>query len=158
MNILFIEDELDLQASGVLQLEMKGHKVFPTNDLAESRTILSDDSIKIDLIISDHRLPDGLGIQFVLEIREQFPDCKCVIVSGCLSSKDVEALEEHDISYYRKPLLYTRVIEEMRSKPSLSAPVNVEEEAMSEPEAESEEAPVQEAPKKKKRFGFWPRR
>jgi len=150
MNILFIEDELDLQASGVAQLELKGHKVYPTNDLSESRAILSDEAIEIDLIISDHRLPDGLGIQFVIEIREQFPDCKCAIVSGCLTPKDIETLEEHGIPYFRKPLLYARVLEEMRNKPSASAPVYVEP----EPEPEVEHEP--EVPERKKGFGFWP--
>lgn len=148
MDILFIEDEPDLQVTGVLQLESKGHKVYPTFDLEESRAILADESIEIDLIISDHRLPDGLGIQFIIEIREQFPDCKAAIVSGCLNEDDIEMLEKHEIPYFKKPLLYTKVIEELRKKPSVSAPVYV-------PPPEPEPAPVEEVPKKK-RFGFWP--
>jgi two-component system response regulator PilR (NtrC family) len=151
MNILFIEDERDLQASGVMQLELKGHKVYPTSDLAESRALLSDQEMTIDLIISDHRLPDGLGVQFVIEIRELYPDCRCVIVSGCLTPKDIEELKAHQIPYYRKPLLYARVLDEMRKKPSAATPVRMSP----EPEAEAEpEVPE----KKKKRFGFWPRR
>jgi two-component system response regulator PilR (NtrC family) len=146
MNILFIEDDEDLRVSGILQLEMRGHKVYPTYNLTESRAILSDESIQIDLIISDHRLPDGLGIQFVIEIREQFPDFQAAIVSGCLNNRDIEILEKHKIPYFRKPLLYARVIDEMRKKPSADTPVYVP--------PESESAPVEEAPKKK-RFGFW---
>ncbi|PXA02914.1 hypothetical protein DDZ13_14770 [Coraliomargarita sinensis] len=154
MNILFIEDEKDLQASAVAQLELKGHIVYPTFDLEESRAILSDQSIRIDLIISDHRLPDGLGIQFVLEIRDQFPECKTVIVSGCLTPKDIETLEENDIPYYKKPLLYARVIEEMRDKPLDSAPVHVAPEP--EPELPAGPEPEPEVSEKKKVFGFWP--
>lgn len=145
MNILFIEDEPELQVSGVLQLESKGHKVFATHDLEASRVILSDESIKIDLIISDHRLPDGLGIQFIIEIREQFPDFPAAIVSGCLNHDDIEILERHQIPYFRKPLLYAQVIDELRKKPSADTPVYVPP----EPESAPEECP------KKKRFGFW---
>lgn len=123
MHILFIEDELDLQASGVAQLEAKGHTVYPTKDLAESRAILADPNIKVDLIISDHRLPDGQGIQFVLEIRKQFPRCRCAIVSGCLTPADIDILKENKVKYYHKPLLYAKVIDDMRKKPSLETPV-----------------------------------
>jgi len=156
MNILFIEDEQDLQASGMMQLELKGHKVYPARELAESRAILTDESIRIDLIISDHRLPDGLGIQFLLEIREQFPGCKCVIVSGCLTPKDIETLNEQKIPYYQKPLLYNRVLEDMRNKPSASAPVYVPPEPEVGPEAETATELESEAGDKKKAFGFWP--
>lgn len=150
MNILLIEDEEELQASGVAQLELKGHKVYPTNDIEESRALLSDESIHIDLIISDHRLPDGFGIQFIIEIGEQFPNCKSVIVSGCLTPSDIETLKAHKIPYFMKPLLYTKVLEEMREKPSASAPVHVEPESTSEPEPEMI--------KKRKLFGIWPQR
>lgn len=149
MNILFIEDQLDLQAVGVAQLEAKGHTVYATCDLAESRAILSEETIKIDLIISDHRLPDGFGIQFIIEIKRQYPRCKCAIVSGCITAEDIEALEEHKIRYFRKPLLYARVLEEMRNKPSASTPVRVVRSSVPPPE------PPEEAPKKKKKlFGF----
>lgn len=104
------------------------------------------------MIISDHRLQDVLGIQFVLEIREQFPDCKCAIVSGCLTPKDIEKLEEHKIPYYLKPLLYARVVEEMRNKPLASAPV------YAPPPPEPEPESVEKTSKMNKRFGFWPKR
>lgn len=153
MNILFMEDDPDLQASGVLQLETKGHQVFPTYDLEESREIMADESLQIDLVISDHRLPDGLGIQFVIELQKHFPKCKSAIVSGCLNADDIEQLEKHKIPYYKKPLLYTKVIEEMRRRPALDAPIYTPPPAEPEPQTELEVAPVEEAPRKKL-FGF----
>jgi len=149
MNILFIEDESELCASGVAQLEAKGHTVYPTHDLSEARAVLADETISIDLIISDHMLPDGFGIQFVIETRSTHPKLKSVIVSGCLTGKDIETLKEHEISYYRKPLLYGKVIEEVRRKPMATAPVYVAPQERTPPVVEEPKPP------KKKRFGFW---
>lgn len=113
------------------------------------------------MIISDHRLPDVLGIQFIIEIRKQFRACHCAIVSGCLTDQDVQVLEEHQIPYFRKPLLYAKVIDAIRKKPGASTPVYVEPEP--EPESQAVQEPESTEPenvtgKEKKLFGFWPPR
>ncbi len=73
MNVLFIEDEEDLSASGVLQMETHGCKVTPAYDLAEARELLESGQ-QFKLVIADHRLPDGLGIQFVAEMKMPEPE------------------------------------------------------------------------------------
>ncbi len=160
MNILFIEDEKELAVTGVAQLELKGYKVFPAYDLAEAQAILDDPAHSIDFLITDHRLSDGMGIQFVIEMKESFPKCKCAVVSGCLTSTDVDNLVEHEIPYYHKPLLYGKVIDELRRMHGAQAPEHVEPEPESEPGSKPEievAAEVEaEAPKKKSGFKLWP--
>jgi len=114
MNILFVEDEKDLAATGIAQLELKGYTVFPAYDIADAQAVLDDPKRQVDFIIADHRLPDGMGIQFVIETKKSFPKCKCAIVSGCLTSADIETLVRLKIPYYHKPLLYGQVIDELR--------------------------------------------
>lgn len=147
MNILFIEDEKELAATGIAQLELKGYTVFPAYDIQEAQAILNDPKTTIHFIITDHRLPDGLGIQFLLDIKETFPICKCAVVSGCLTDGDIEEMESHEIPYYRKPLLYAKVIDELRRSFAAQAPEHEEPEEPEEPEPEEET---------KKGSLFWP--
>src|SRR5215469_10568128 len=44
----------------------------------------------VDVILMDQRLPDGLGTEAVVRIKEQFPECKVIMVSASNSSAVVE--------------------------------------------------------------------
>lgn len=143
MNILFIEDEKELAAIAVAQMELKGYTVFPAYDIAEARAVLDDSERPVHFVIADHRLPDGMGIQFVIELKETLPRCKCAVVSGCLTDRDIEQLVEHTIPYYHKPLLYGKVIDELRRAHAAQAL------DYREPEAKTSEALVV-----KKKIGF----
>lgn len=134
MNILFIEDEKELAATGVAQLELKGYTVFPAYDIAQAQAVLDDPERPVHFVITDHRLPDGMGIPFVIELKESLPRCKCAVVSGCLSDIDIDKLVAHDIPYYHKPLLYAKVIDELRRMHAAQAPEQVEPEPPSLPE------------------------
>jgi DNA-binding NtrC family response regulator len=134
VNILLIEDEADLAAAAVAQLELMGHAVAVVHDLARAESFLERPDFKINLVIADHRLPDGLGIDFVLKMRERYDGCDYVIVSGCLSSRETELLDREGLTYYHKPLLYHRVIDSLRRERAMKAPIHVPEvPAQSEP-------------------------
>jgi response regulator of citrate/malate metabolism len=122
MNILLIEDELKLAAAAVLQLEMRGHTVYPVYDLLSACKVMLDESRMVDLIIADHHLPDGFSIQFVIEMQDEYPHCQSAIVSGCLTDKDISTLQEYEIPYFHKPFLYTKILEELRRSHALMAP------------------------------------
>ncbi len=163
MNILFIEDERELREAGVAQLELHRYTVYPVSNLADAREIMADASMPVHLVLADQSLPDGQGIQFVIEMKEQFPDCEYAIVSGCLTDGNVSLLEEKEIPFFRKPLLYGKVVEECRRAHLMKAPCREAdpEPPCDEPEApcdvvEEAEAPCDEpeAPKRKKWFGL----
>ena len=116
MNILFIEDERELRESGVAQLELHRYTVYPVSNLVEAREIMDDPATPVHLVIADHCLPDGQGVQFVIEMKELFPKCQYVIVSGCLTDANISELKEKEIPYFVKPLLYGKVVEEFRRK------------------------------------------
>ncbi|WP_269522165.1 response regulator [Coraliomargarita parva] len=162
MNILLIEDEQDLATTGIMQLELMGHTVKAVYDLAEAEAFMQAPEFKINLVIADHRLPDGLGIDYVLEARKQHAGVDYVIVSGCLTSDDMARLDSEHLPYYHKPLLYNKLIESFRKLKAMRAPTHVNPPVTAsspEPEAtpvpESEAAPVPEANPPKKRFGFF---
>ncbi|MGJ8652447.1 MAG: response regulator [Opitutaceae bacterium] len=138
MNILFIEDEKELLKTAMAQLEIRGYTVYPATDIAEARAVLQVESNLVDMVITDHRLPDGLGIQFAIEIKDTYPQVKSAIVSGCLTADDIKEIEAHGLLYFHKPLLYGKVVESVRQHYSMIAHVA---------EVEKDE-PVKEAPNK----------
>lgn len=126
MNILFIEDERELREGGVSQLESHGHTVYPVSNLVIARDVMEKPTMLVDLVIADHSLPDGQGIHFVVDMKAQFPKCLYAIVSGCLTEQDMHILKTQQIPYYSKPLLYGKVVEELRRKHLMQAPCRLE--------------------------------
>lgn len=114
MNILFLEDEIELNAIGVEQLRHLGHNVYPALDIAEARSIVEENWQSVHLIMADHRLPDGRGIDFLMEIKQLYPRIKLAVVSGCLTPSDEDTLRLAEIPYFTKPLLYRQVMKKLR--------------------------------------------
>ncbi|MEM7791464.1 MAG: response regulator [Verrucomicrobiota bacterium] len=135
MNILLIEDELSLAESAIAQMTNRGHNVLYAKDLSSANSILEREHPGIKLILADHNLPDGMGIDFVIAMKDAYPDVNSAIVSGCLTEKDTERLDLLNIPYFRKPLLYGKVLDHMRrlraekaaSRPSFPAEGKSEE-------------------------------
>lgn len=127
MNILFIEDDCELRGTGVVQLESHGYVVYPVTDLVEARAVIENPAMPVKLVIADQHLPDGQVIHFIIELKSQFPDCMYVVVSDCLMDQNIRELQEYEIPYYQKPLLYYRLVEELRLEHLLSAPHGVRE-------------------------------
>lgn len=116
MKILIIEDEKDLAKSAVMQLSALGHQVTAVHSLDEANRYLEDDATNPDLVIADHALPDGKGIEYLLHLRELFPDRDYVIASGLLSEVEMQLLNEEQLTYFRKPFLYKKVLDELKRK------------------------------------------
>lgn len=122
MRILFIEDERALAATGVAQLEARGHEVVPVYELESARKFMETDGNSIHMIIADQRLPDGFGIEFLISIKHQYPRCLMAVVSGCLERDEMELLSSLDIPYFHKPLLYAKVLDHLRKEKQMTCP------------------------------------
>ncbi|ADE54260.1 response regulator [Coraliomargarita akajimensis] len=157
MNILFVEDEKDLSAVAVEQMETKGHRVIPVYDIAMAKDAILDVHHKIQVVIADHQLPDGQGIQFVEESRQEHPHLLFAVVSGCLTTDDEMRLQEQGIPFFHKPLIYSKVLEFLRHAQLSHAPIVPAAEPESEevePAAETVAEP-EPKPKRKKLFGIF---
>ena len=123
MNILFIEDEPDLLEMSAARLQRGQHCVFPAANIAEARAILEDGSKHVDIMISDHRLPDGLGAEFAVEVQKAYPSVKCAIISGSLAFAEKAEIQSLGLLFFQKPLLYGKVVDSIRKHYALRAPV-----------------------------------
>ena len=124
MNILLLEDECELSDLASAQLRGMGHRVEQASTIAEAERLLEASNPRFHLIIADHRLPDGLGIDFLLTLAREGVMPNAVVVSGVLTVADVALLERWDIPYFRKPVVYSEVVRKLRKPPPVvDAPV-----------------------------------
>ena len=102
-HILVIDDEPDLRTLYELTLLREGYKVEAAGDLAQARQQLQEKSF--DAVITDMRLPDGLGLELLLDmVLQQRPE-RCVVITAHGSAENaVAALKAGAFDYLTKPV------------------------------------------------------
>ena len=76
-HILVIDDEPDLRTLYELTLLREGYRVEAAGDLAQARQQLENH--QFDAVITDMRLPDGLGLELLREIVKAQRAERCVV-------------------------------------------------------------------------------
>lgn len=102
-HILVIDDEPDLRTLYELTLLREGYRVEAAGDLAQARQQLQCQ--QFDAVITDMRLPDGLGLELLREmVKAQRPE-RCVVITAHGSAENaVEALKAGAFDYLTKPV------------------------------------------------------
>ena len=102
-HILVIDDEPDLRTLYELTLLREGYRVEAAADLAQARVQLLEK--RFDAVITDMRLPDGLGLELLREMVSQQRPERCVIITAHGSAENaVEALKAGAFDYLTKPV------------------------------------------------------
>ena len=102
-RVLVVDDEPDLRTLYELTLLREGHEVHAAGTVAEARDQLA--AQRFDIVITDMRLPDGLGLDLLRElVAEQRPE-RCIMVTAYASPENaVEALKCGAFDYLTKPV------------------------------------------------------
>jgi len=109
MNILLAEDEKTILVTLADALEDAGHKVFKAQICHEAERLLSAN--RIDLLISDIRLPDADGRSLLEIIRKQSPFTKVIFITGHATIEDaVSSLKNGAEDYISKPFLNSDMV------------------------------------------------
>ena len=102
-SILVVDDEPDLRMLYELTLLREGYRVDTAGSVGEARTQLHAQSF--DAVITDMRLPDGLGLELLHELRERQRPERCVVMTAYGSAENaVEALRAGAFDYLTKPV------------------------------------------------------
>lgn len=102
-NILVVDDEPDLRTLYELTLLREGHHVEAAGSLAEARECLA--ARTYDLMITDMRLPDGLGLSLIQELSQQRRTERTIVVTAYGSAENaVDALKHGAFDYLTKPV------------------------------------------------------
>ena len=102
-HILVVDDEPDLRTLYELTLLREGYRVEAAGDLAQARQHLQER--QFDAVITDMRLPDGLGLELLRDMVLQHRPERCVVITAHGSAENaVEALKAGAFDYLTKPV------------------------------------------------------
>lgn len=86
-RILIVDDEPSLRHVGKMLLEARGYQVLCAEDGFEGLATLKE--ALPDLIISDLRMPNMNGFEFLSVVRRRFPMIPVIVISGEFSGLSV---------------------------------------------------------------------
>jgi two-component system response regulator PilR (NtrC family) len=102
-QVLVVDDEPDLRTLYELTLLREGYRVDAAGSLAEAWEHL--DARKFDAVITDMRLPDGLGMELLQRMLAQQRPERCIVMTAYGSAENaVEALKAGAFDYLTKPV------------------------------------------------------
>ncbi|MBE7367253.1 sigma-54-dependent transcriptional regulator [Ramlibacter pallidus] len=102
-HVLVVDDEPDLRTLYELTLLREGYRVDAAGTLAEAWQLL--EGAKFDAVITDMRLPDGLGLEILNRMAAQQRRERCVVMTAYGSAENaVEALKAGAFDYLTKPV------------------------------------------------------
>lgn len=101
-QILIIDDEVNLTYFLESALKDEGYLVSTAFNLKEGRRLLK--SKQPDLVLLDVKLPDGLGLDYLSEIRQQIPNIQIILMTAYGSIEQaVHAMKLGADNYLQKP-------------------------------------------------------
>jgi len=102
-QILVVDDEPDLRTLYELTLLREGYRVEAAGSVAEAWQHL--EAARFDAVITDMRLPDGLGMELLHRLQQQQRAERCVVMTAYGSAENaVEALKAGAFDYLTKPV------------------------------------------------------
>ena len=119
-RILVVDDEADLRELLEITLLKMGLDVDCAATLREARRYVADNSY--DLVLTDMRLPDGLGLELVREVSSTSKTPIAVITAYGSADNAVVALKAGAFDYVSKPVVLDELRVMVRSALKLSDP------------------------------------
>jgi DNA-binding NtrC family response regulator len=114
-KIALIDDNEEFLMSLAQRLEEKENTVYSFRTVAEARAFLEKN--KVDLIITDLKMPDGDGISLTNDLRQHHPDVPIVMVTAYATANIVQQMKKLGVQkLLAKPLDFNQletVVEEL---------------------------------------------
>jgi two-component system, NtrC family, response regulator PilR len=102
-HILVVDDEPDLRTLYELTLLREGFRVEAAGSVKEAWQFLAERHF--DVVITDMRLPDGLGLELLQRIKAEQRSERCVVITAYGSAENaVESLKAGAFDYLTKPV------------------------------------------------------
>ncbi|HNV58226.1 MAG TPA: sigma-54 dependent transcriptional regulator [Rhodoferax sp.] len=102
-QILVIDDEPDLRTLYELTLLREGYRVETAGTVQDALQLI--DTKRFDVVITDMRLPDGLGLEVLAHLRSSRRSERCIVITAHGSAENaVESLKAGAFDYLTKPV------------------------------------------------------
>jgi DNA-binding response OmpR family regulator len=114
-NILIVDDETDICSLITMVLNLEGCRTYSSNNLAEARKEL--ELRAFDAILTDIRLPDGDGVEFVRQIKQRLGDSTpaLIVTTGFSHFTQEEILASGADEFVEKPFDVDSLIRSIKS-------------------------------------------
>lgn len=101
-TLLLVDDDDNMRELTAAIFRMKGFKIFSAHNAPSALEILKNQ--RVDLVLSDIRMPGGDGISLLETIRRESPDTPIVIlVTGFSDFTEKQCLERGAKKVFSKP-------------------------------------------------------
>lgn len=102
-RILCVDDEANILSSLRRLLRPHGYQIFVANSAAEALQLLQQQTV--DMVISDMRMPEMNGAEFLQQVRQNWPDTIRLLLTGYADIQSIiEAINQGEIyRYITKP-------------------------------------------------------
>lgn len=102
-TVLFVDDEANILSSLKRLFRPQGYRIFTAESGAQGLEIMARESV--DLVVSDMRMPEMNGAQFLEKVREKWPDTVRILLTGYAEiGATIEAINKGQIyRYISKP-------------------------------------------------------
>jgi CheY-like chemotaxis protein len=116
-TILLVEDEPQVRRLALQTLEHQGYRVFAAASGATALFTWHQQGGKIDLLITDMVMPDGMnGAELIEKLRLLNPGLRAVLMSGyCMDSSDQGNDLKDDVTFLQKPYAPGKLCEVART-------------------------------------------
>jgi len=103
VHILVVDDEVNIRNALVTMLEKKGYQLYGAGTGEEALQHLEE--VRMDLVITDLRMPGIGGMEFMHRLKEQWPDTEVVVMTAFGSiDTAVAAMRLGAYDYLTKPI------------------------------------------------------
>lgn len=96
-HLLLVDDEPNIVRALVRILRRDGYQIHTANSGKEGLELLKDHTVGV--IISDQRMPEMNGIEFLSQVKELYPDTIRIVLSGYTDLKSVTDAINHGSIY-----------------------------------------------------------
>ena len=102
-TLLFVDDEANILSSLKRLFRPLGYRIFTAESGAQGLEIMERETV--DLVVSDMRMPEMNGAQFLEKVREKWPETVRILLTGYAEiGATIEAINKGQIyRYISKP-------------------------------------------------------
>jgi two-component system cell cycle sensor histidine kinase/response regulator CckA len=114
-RVLVVEDEDAVRIFATEALKRQGYEVLQASDGLEALDIMEEEDYKVDLVVSDVKMPEMDGPTLFAELRKTCPDIKFIFVSGYADDAFGHSLDpDADFVFLPKPYTLAQIAETVK--------------------------------------------
>lgn len=114
-TILVVENEDDVREITVTVLEGCGYRAVSCEGLRDVEAFLAGERTPIDLLMTDVLLDDGSGRDVDAAVREVYPECPVLYVSGFVDASRFELTSREGAGFLSKPWTPSQLATKVRA-------------------------------------------